>query len=90
MTAETRRSPTMLVRLSEKTVARLMALRAGPDEAMDRVVARLAARPPITPHAEPTAPSRKIRSVAVTGRGKRAAEVLGERIEAPTTQLDRS
>lgn len=86
MTAETR-SPTMLVRLSEKTVARLMALRAGPDEAMDRVVARLAARPPITPHAESTAPSRKIRPVAVTVRGKRAAEVLGERIEAPTFGL---
>ena len=86
MTAETR-SPNMLVRLSETTVARLMALRTGPYEPMNGVVARLAARSLITPHSEPTVPSRKNRPAAVAGRGKHAAEVLGERVEAPTLGL---
>ena len=86
MTAETR-SPTMLVCLSEATVARLMALRAGPDEPIDGTIARLAGRPLVTRRAEPTAPSRKNRPAVVTRRAKHAAEVLGERIEAPTLSL---
>ena len=86
MTAETR-TPTMLVPMSEKTVALLISLRAGPDEPIEGTIARLAAHPLVTRQAKLTAPSRKNRPVAVAGRGKSVAEVFGERIEAPTLGL---
>ena len=50
-------------------------------------IARLAAHPLVARQAEPTAPSRKNRPAAVAGRGTRVAEVLGERVEAPTLGL---
>lgn len=69
---------TVLIPLKDTTAALLGKLRARPNEPLADVVARLALRPP-------TAPAAPMPNLATAG--KRAAEVLGERVAAPTYGL---
>lgn len=66
---------TVLIPLKDTTAALLGKLRARPNEPLADVVARLALRPP-------TAPAAPMPNLATAG--KRAAEVLGERVVART------
>ncbi|MFZ1415627.1 MAG: hypothetical protein WAS73_13765 [Defluviicoccus sp.] len=66
---------TVLIPLKDTTAALLETLRARPNESLADVVARLALRPP-------TAPAAPMPNLATAG--KRAAEVLGERVVART------
>jgi hypothetical protein len=80
-------TPIALVQLREATLGRLVELRANPDEPLDEVVSRLAVRPPSAVKPEVTTRPTIARCQTSASSRKHVAEVLGQRVEAPSLGL---